>query len=87
MIDLSHEQGTLYLHNLYEILPQHRSENLTVALEKNWFDELQDHKQRASLIRTTVKTMGWQPALIGLYFMFSVSIMKEFDHLNDLYRD
>lgn len=73
MLDLSHQQGTLYLQNLYEILPQYRSEILTDKLEKNWLEEVEYHPQRASLIRATIRTVGWKPFLIGLYLLLSVS--------------
>jgi len=57
LINLSHKQGTLYFHNLYDILPQYESKNLTEKLENNWFDELKRYPDRASLFHATIRTM------------------------------
>ncbi|CAF0805769.1 unnamed protein product [Adineta ricciae] len=65
LINISHKQGRLYFHNLYDILPQHKSKLLTGKLEKRWLDEVHHHEDSASLLRATAHTIRWTPILIG----------------------
>jgi hypothetical protein len=62
----SHKQGTLHLTDLYDLFPDLESTKLTERLEANWFAELKQTKRQPSLIRATLKTMGWTPFFVGL---------------------
>ncbi|CAF3546722.1 unnamed protein product [Rotaria socialis] len=57
LIHLCHKQGTLYLNDLYGILPQHESKKLIEKLEDYWLNGIKRHPNRASLLRATIHTM------------------------------
>ncbi|CAF3332630.1 unnamed protein product [Rotaria socialis] len=69
LINLSHKQGTVYLNDVYDILPEYESKQLTDTLQNNWFDELKRSPQNPSLLRATIRTLGWEPMMIGLLFI------------------
>ncbi|CAF3529522.1 unnamed protein product [Rotaria sp. Silwood2] len=69
LINISHKQGTIYLHNVYDILSKHESNKLSEKLENYWFDELKRYPNKPSLFRATVYTVGWTPLIIGLLFI------------------
>ncbi|CAF3730694.1 unnamed protein product, partial [Rotaria sp. Silwood1] len=66
LITKSHQQGTLHLNDLYDIPTYLESTSLTNKLEANWLDEIKKCPQNPSLIRATLRTMGWKLILIGL---------------------
>ena len=85
------------LADLYDLLPQYESVTLTEILERNWFDEIKRNPDRPSLIRATVRTMGWKPLFTGLLLLpyvsrgkpnsshfISISIDIPLDHSTDV---
>jgi len=73
LITKSRKQGTLHLNDLYELPTYLESASLTDKLEANWFDELNRYPQNPSLIRATVRTIGWKLILFGLSLIPLVS--------------
>ena len=67
------KNGTLNLNDLYDLLPEYESKQLTESLETNWFDEVKRNKESASLARATIRTMGFKPFLAGLFLLPNVS--------------
>jgi hypothetical protein len=61
--------------DLYTLLPEFDAAFLTDQLEKNWFDEVRRNPRHPSLIRATVRTMGWTPFLAGLLLIPQVSFI------------
>ncbi|CAF1094580.1 unnamed protein product [Didymodactylos carnosus] len=62
----------LEVFDLYDLLPTLDSVQLTDTLERNWFDEVRkakEQKRQPSLLRATVKLMGFRPLLIGLCYI------------------
>ncbi len=80
---LSHKKGTLDLVDLYDVPSHLESTKLTEKLEANWLDEIKRFPENPSLIRATLRTMGWKPLLIGLLLIPLVSIYKD-NLINDL---
>lgn len=74
LISKCHKQGTLNFTDLYEPLPSCQSITLTDKLESSWFDETKQNPEKPSLIRATLRTMGWRPLLISFLLLPSVSI-------------
>lgn len=72
LIRRSHQQGTLFLTDLYDLLPEYDSRMLTERLESCWFDERKRHAKKPSLLRATIHAMGWRPVLIGLCLLPAV---------------
>ncbi|CAF4239513.1 unnamed protein product [Rotaria sordida] len=73
LLKKSRKQGTLYLNDLYD-LPDHlKSSTLTDKLETNWFNEVKRNPQKPSLIRATLRTLGWKPFLLGFLEVLNVS--------------
>ena len=68
----SHQQGALHLNDLYDLPPFLESTELTDKLETNWLNEVKHHPQNPSLIRATLRTLGWTPFLNGLLAFLSV---------------
>ncbi|CAF3410899.1 unnamed protein product [Rotaria socialis] len=66
LLKKSYKQGTLHLHDLYDLLPALESTNLTEKLEVNWLNEVKHSNGKPNLIRATFKSIGWGPLLIGL---------------------
>lgn len=85
LLSLNHKQKTLNLPDLYELLPEYESNKLTQNLEDNWFDEIKYYPNKPSLLRTTIRTMGWKPLLNGLLLIPFVSQYKSFSLLNIIY--
>ncbi len=73
LLNKSHRQGILHLPDLYDLLPQFESAKLTEQLEANWLDELKQKHRSPSLIRATLKTIGWAPFLVGLLLIPNVN--------------
>lgn len=73
LLHISHQQKTLNLVDLYDLLPQFESITLTETLEHNWFNELKNYPDRPSLLRATIRTMGWKPFLTGFLLLPFVS--------------
>ncbi|CAM4781960.1 unnamed protein product [Rotaria magnacalcarata] len=69
LLDKSHQQKTLNFVDLYDLLPEYESINLTEKLENHWFDDMKHHPDNPNLFRATVRTMRWQPFLIGCQFI------------------
>ena len=78
LLNKSHKQGTLHLTDLYDLLPDYKSINLTEELEINWFDEIKQHPDRASLFRATIRTVRWKPLFIGSTLLPLVSVLKKY---------
>ncbi|UJR31956.1 hypothetical protein I4U23_019429 [Adineta vaga] len=66
LLKKSHKQETLHLSDLYDLLPPFESTTLTERLETNWFDEVKQTNHQPSLVRATIRAMGWTPFLVGL---------------------
>lgn len=62
----SHRQGTLHLNDLYDLLINYQSSQLTDNLEESWFDEQKkNNDDHPSLFRATCRTVRWKPFFIG----------------------
>ena len=70
------KQQTLHLDDLYDLLPHLESKALTDRLEGHWLDEVKQTDRPPSLVRATVKTLGWSPVLYGLLLIPNVSAME-----------
>ncbi|CAF1162569.1 unnamed protein product [Adineta ricciae] len=66
LLTLSRKKGTIELDDLYDVPSNLESTKLTDRLEANWFDEIKRCPENPSLIRATIRTMGWNPWLVGL---------------------
>ena len=60
--------------DLYDVPSHLESTKLTDRIEANWFDEMKSSPDNPSLIRVTLRTMGWKPLLIGLPLILMVTI-------------
>ena len=60
--------------DLYDVPSHLESTKLTDQMEANWFDEIKRSPQNPSLIRATLKTMGWKTLCIGLLLIPMVDI-------------
>jgi hypothetical protein len=69
----SRKQGVLHLNDLYDLPPHLKSTELTDQLEANWFDEVKRCPNNPSLIRVTLRTLGWKPFLNGFLALLNVS--------------
>lgn len=69
----SRKQGVLHLNDLYDLPPNLQSTELTDQLEANWFDEVKHNPTNPSLIRVTLRTIGWKPFLNGFLTLLNVS--------------
>ncbi|CAF4098406.1 unnamed protein product [Adineta steineri] len=61
LLKKSRKNGVLHLNDLYDLPPHLYSTELTDKLEKNWFDEVKRCPNNPSLIRVTLRTVGWKP--------------------------
>ncbi len=77
LLKKSHKQDALHLTDLYDLLPQLESTKLIERLESNWFDEMKQTNHPPSLLRATLKTMGWTPFLVGLLLIPHVTKKKQ----------
>jgi len=66
LLNKSAKQKTLHLSDLYDLLPHLESKELTDRLEGHWLDELKQTERSPSLVRATLRTLGWSPFLYGL---------------------
>jgi signal-transduction protein with cAMP-binding, CBS, and nucleotidyltransferase domain len=73
LLKKSHKQSTLNLSDLYDLYPELESRKLAEQLESNWFDEMKQTNRQPSLLRATIKTMGWPPFLVGLLLLPNVN--------------
>jgi len=78
LITKSRKQGTLHLNDLYDLPTYLESTSLTDKLEANWLDEIKRCPQNPSLIRATLRTMGWKIIFIGLLLIPLVSKNNSF---------
>jgi hypothetical protein len=76
ILTLSHKKESLDLADLYDVPSHLEATKLTDKLEANWFDEIKRSPQNPSLIRATVRTMGWKLFFIGLMLIPTVSISR-----------
>ncbi|CAF4229409.1 unnamed protein product [Rotaria sp. Silwood2] len=76
LLTKNHKHGTLHLTDLYDLLPEFESTKLTDKLEANWFDEIKQYPQEPSLIRATLRTMGWKPLLVGCLLIPTVAPLE-----------
>jgi hypothetical protein len=73
LLKKSHQQGALNLVDLYDLPTMLQSTILTDQLEANWFDEIRQYPDNPSLIRATLRTLGWKPFVLGLLEIINVS--------------
>jgi hypothetical protein len=73
LIQKTHKQDAIHLKDLYDLLPQYESKELCERLESNWLNELKHTNRQPSLVRATLKTMGWRPFLVGLMLIPTVN--------------
>ncbi|CAF4258747.1 unnamed protein product, partial [Adineta steineri] len=66
LLKKSHKNGVLHLNDLYDLPAHLHSTELTDKLEKNWFDEVKRCPNNPSLIRVTLRTVGWKPFAYGI---------------------
>ncbi|CAF2103986.1 unnamed protein product [Rotaria magnacalcarata] len=66
LVSKCRKQGTLDISDLYEPTPDCESATMTHKLETQWFAEMKRNPNNPSLIRATIRTMRWEPFLIGL---------------------
>ena len=69
LLDRSHDQGTLHLKDLYDLTPGFESSTLTSHLQSTWLDEVKRKGKKASLIRATMRSTGWEFLLCGLFLI------------------
>lgn len=72
LLKKSRQQGVLHLNDLYDLPPHLKSTELTNELETNWFNEVKRCPTKPSLIRVTLKTLGYKPFLNGLLALLNV---------------
>ena len=73
LLKKSRKQGVLHPHDLYELPPYLQSSELTDKLENNWFDEVNKHPTNPSLLRATIRTLGWKQFFAGFFAFANVS--------------
>ncbi|CAF4057547.1 unnamed protein product, partial [Adineta steineri] len=66
LLKKSHKNGVLHLNDLYDLPAHLQSTELTDKLEQNWFDEVKRCPNNPSLIRATLRTVGWKPFAYGI---------------------
>ncbi|CAF0930502.1 unnamed protein product [Adineta steineri] len=66
LLKKSHKNGVLHLNDLYDLPAHLHSTELTDKLEQNWFDEVKRYPNNPSLIRVTLRTVGWKPFAYGI---------------------
>ena len=85
----SRQQRTLHLTDLYDLLPEYESATLTDRLENHWLDEVKRRPSKPSLLRASIRTMGWKPLINGLYLLPMVrarSLLFPTCHYSRLFR-
>lgn len=60
--------------DLYDVPSHLEATKLTDRMETNWFDEMKSSPDNPSLVRATLRTMGWKLVLIGLPLILMVTI-------------
>ncbi len=68
----SRQECVLHLNDLYELPTYLQSTELTDKLESHWFSEVKHHPNNPSLIRATLRTLGWKPFLYGFLILLQV---------------
>jgi hypothetical protein len=76
LLHLSHKQGTLSFDDLYDLLPEYESKELSEQLERHWFEEMKSRPTNPSLFRATIRAMGWQPFIIGSFLIPLVNTFR-----------
>ncbi len=76
LLTKSRQQGTLHVNDLYDPPTYLDPSTLTNKLENNWFDEMKRCPENPSLIRATLRTIGWRMIFYGLILIPNVSIEK-----------
>ena len=69
----SHKQEAIHLTDLFDLLPEYESTKLTEHLESNWLAECKQTNRQPSLVRATLRTIGWRPLMIGLMLIPTVN--------------
>jgi len=82
LLTKSRKQGTLHINDLYDPPTHLDSSALTDKLESNWFDELKRCPDNPSLIRATLRTIGWKMLFNGFILIPNVSFHNAFSFLN-----
>ena len=65
LIKKSQKQGTLNMDDLYGLPSCLESVTLTDKLEENWLKEKHRHPHDPSLLRATIRTVGWKLLFYG----------------------
>jgi hypothetical protein len=73
LLTKSRKQGTLHVHDLFDLPTFLDSNTWTDKLESNWFDEIKRCPEDPSLIRATLRTIGWRMIFNGLILIPTVS--------------
>jgi hypothetical protein len=73
LLTKSRKQGTLHVHDLYGLPKYMDSSTWTDKLETNWFDEMKRCPENPSLIRATIRTVGWRMIFYGFILIPHVS--------------
>ncbi len=82
LLTKSRKQGTLHVNDLYDPPNYLNSSALTDKLENNWFDEMKRCPDNPSLIRATLRTIGWKMIFIGFMLIPNVSFHNVLSFLN-----
>lgn len=82
LFSTSHRQGTLHLPDLYDLLSNFQSNQLTDDLEECWLDEKKQKGEKANLFRATCRLVRWKPLFIGALMLPLVNDSKKiFDEI------
>jgi hypothetical protein len=79
LLTKSRKEGTLHVTDLYDLPAHLKSSTLTDQLEENWLDETVQNPEKPSLIRATIRTIGWKLFAIGFLLIPMVSVMFKSD--------
>jgi len=82
LLTKSRKQGTLHVNDLYDPPTHLDSSTLTDKLESNWFDEMKRCPDNPSLIRATLRTIGWKMLFNGFILIPNVSFHIVLSFLN-----
>ena len=80
LLKKSRKQGAIHLNDLYALPPHLDPTVLTDQLEEYWFDEVKRYPTSPSLIRATLRTLGWKPFLQGIFGLLHVSYQFDDDN-------
>jgi hypothetical protein len=73
LLTKSRKQGTLNVNDLYDPPTYLDPSTWTDKLENNWFNEIKRCPENPSLIRATLRTIGWRMIFNGFILIPNVS--------------